>query len=202
MIRAAKGPANTCIAVCRCDVCAHETSFGAIHDDGNGNRGKLELKMPGQVNKRLLDMGWSLLSKKLRCPDCEAVRKQPKEPAMTIVTEIRQPTREQIREIIQALEITYDSKAGRYTNGETDATVAKSMGGGIMPGWVAAERERAFGPAGGNEELDALVIEAGAYQSRVRLLEKAVAEELKGLEAFQRRIEAIKKAVGPKAVNA
>lgn len=208
MIRASKGPNNTCIAVCRCDICATETSFSAIHNDIGGtsfSARALTLKSPGHVTKRLLAMGWTIISKKLRCPDCEAARKnftKPKDPKMTTATELRNPTREQIREIIQALEITYDAKAGRYTAGETDATVAKSMGGGIMPGWVAAERERAFGPVGGNEELDAVLEELVGYRARVKTVESLAVGEIHGIDSAIKRIEAIKKAVGPKAVNA
>lgn len=195
------------LARCVCDVCGAETSIPAMHGTAPpGSRGLKQVKLPPLANeasvvKRLQADRWSLISNKLRCPSCEATRKSPKEPAMDNISEIRQPTREQIREIVQALEIMYDTKAGRYTGGQTDATVANDMGGGIMPGWVAIERERAFGPAGGNEELDALQADAQEYWARIKALEATIAAEVRGLEAFGKRLGAIKAAVGPKAAH-
>jgi len=111
----------------------------------------------GQAIKKIQEMGWSLIKKALRCPMCEAKRKaenmvqKSKAPAP-----LRQPTRAQIREINSMLDDVYDVKDERYQRGDTDETVAEVLG--VMPGWVVAERERAFGPAGGNEELDALAV--------------------------------------------
>lgn len=194
-------------ALAVCDECGREQEVVCEYTRASGGRW---IPNEAQIVKKLAGQGWSFIKKSLRCPECEAKRKPVKEATVTTTTEvIRQPTREQIREIIQMLEVAYDSKAGRYIGTETDATVAKSMGGGIMPGWVAVERERAFGPAGGNEELEILTREVDlrrasvkALESSIKGLEVKVAEELKGLDILVKRLEAIKKAVGPMAVSA
>lgn len=194
-------------ALAVCDDCGREQEVVCDYTRASGGRW---IPNEAQIVKKLAGQGWSFIKKALRCTDCEAKRKPAKEAPVTATNEvIRQPTREQIREIIQMLDIVYDSKAGRYTGMETDASVAKSMGSGIMPGWVAAERERAFGPAGGNEELEILTRDVEARRASVKTLEASVksleakvAEELNGLDVIQKRLEAIKKAVGPRAVNA
>ena len=140
------------MAKCTCDICGAETSLPAMHGNAPpGSRGLKQVKLPplaseASVIKRLQSDRWSLISNKLRCPACEAARKTPKEPAMPEnVSEIRQPTREQKREISDMLKSVYDIKAGMYEGSETDQTVASAMGGGIMPGWVAAIRDEFFG---------------------------------------------------------
>lgn len=65
---------------------------------------------------------------------------------------LRQPTRDQKRLIVAALEESYDTKNQRYKGTETDKGIADMLEDGIMAGWVAAVREDMFGPDG-NEEL-------------------------------------------------
>ena len=81
MIKAIKGPRNSCLALCVCDDCLVEVSFDAVHEGGHGeNRAimlqKLALKNPGAVSRRLQAMGWVESGKRLRCKACEAKRKQ------------------------------------------------------------------------------------------------------------------------------
>ena len=200
MIQTIQRHAGRPSALCVCDDCATEREVAC---DYELTAGRKWIPNEGQIIRKITGQGWSHMRGRLRCPECEAKRKTLKENSMAEnVAPIRQPTREQIREIIQMLDVVYDSKAGRYTGGETDQTVAKSMGNGIMPGWVAAERERAFGPAGGNEEIDALTAEVEGYRDRVTALERAVAEELKGLDALLKRLTVIKDAVGVKVARA
>lgn len=107
------------------------------------------------------------------------------------VTQLRQPTIEQRRQIVEMLVITYDGAAQRYKGTDTDKTISDALGNGVMPGWVAEIREQNFGPAGGNEELDAIRAELAA-------IEKKQAAEI---AALKKRIDAVCAAVGPKAAR-
>ena len=157
-------------ALCTCADCCAEAVVSAAHGDHNrftAGRGRrtnpvLVLRNEGQVITKLQSDGWSYVKRVLRCPKCEAERKA-KEPEMAQTIEqtpkaiapARQPTPKQTRLIILALEDAYDDAAKRYKNSITDKTLAEDLGDGILPGWVAEQREKLFGPAG-NEELDAI----------------------------------------------
>lgn len=135
---------------------------------------------------------------------------------LTKVTPLREPTREQKRDIMQMLDVAYDVATGRYKGADTDVTVATAMADGIMPGWVADLRETFFGPAGENDEMKRLADELVAWmtqqQKSVADLTALVATGTKILreanegrgraEVFLQRLEAVKKAVGPKAASA
>lgn len=125
----------------------------------------------------------------------------------------REPTREQLRQIISLLDIAYDTQAGRYKGADTDLSIAETVGAGCLPGWVAAERERLYGPDGANADMDRLagdlsaaIMDAdracdGLAKLRADLDRhetgaKATAENLRALE---KRLAAISAAVGPKA---
>ena len=128
---------------------------------------------------------------------------------MANITEIRQPTREQKRQIIDMLTSTYDVKAERYTGAETDITIADAVGGGCMFGWVAAIREDMFGPDGGNEEREALMAEITQWRDNA---DKLAADMHLTLREFndarakvadlQKRVDAVVKAAGPKVARA
>lgn len=132
------------------------------------------------------------------------------------VTPIRTPTREQKREIISMLDIAYDTTAGRYKGADTDLTIADSIGGGVMPGWVAEIREDLYGPDGGNDEIEKIIADLRQWQDEMSKMAakmhdsilKSTAElrafnEGRGrADEFLKRIEAIKAAVGPKAARA
>ncbi len=125
------------------------------------------------------------------------------------VSEIRHPTREQKREISQMLDSVYDTKAGMYQGRETDQTVASAMGGGIMPGWVAAIRDEFFGPSGENGDMAALKFTLEQHIKKWEASEKVMVETLEAGRASVidtrkqlARLDAIKAAVGPKAVRA
>lgn len=212
MIKAIKGPRNSCLALCVCDDCSTEVSFDAVHEGGHGeNRAvmlqKLALKNPGAVSRRLQAMGWVDSGKRLRCPPCEAKRKgqtnainicEKAEKDMTleaqkvakvaVVASLREPTPKQKRLIIMALEDDYDDAAKRYKGGKTDKSIADELGDGILFGWVARVREDLFGPDGGNEEI-------AAVEAEIKKLYASV-------EALTKRINAIKAAIGPRAANA
>ena len=118
------------------------------------------------------------------------------------VTQLRLPTIEQRRQIVEMLVITYDGDAKRYKGTDTDKTIADALGNGVMPGWVAEIREQNFGPAGGNEEIDAIRAALDEMQKRhakeiVEMSNKQIAESA----TLRKRIDAVCAAVGPKAAR-
>jgi hypothetical protein len=215
MIEAYRGPQFAEMALCKCDFCATETTVAARHGTtlpgklpGGGH--KISLENEGQAHVKLQSLGWSLVKKKLRCPKCEEKRKaentKPKwlhdaekthssdevimEKTSTI-TPMRKATPAQRREIHQHLLSFYDTKAGRYQDKATDQTIAEMIGGGCMSGWVAEIREADYGPDGGNAEFDAIRAEFEACKKDVDAR----------LATLQRRIDAMKSAVGPRAAK-
>lgn len=198
-----------------CDECGRDEVF--VFDYERRSAGVWEPK-EGQAIKKLTAKGWAVVKGKLRCPACEAKRKAFKQeaPMAENVTELRQPTREQKRAIIDMLEEVYDTAAGRYKGTETDATVAAVLGEGVMPGWVAQLREDLFGPDGGNGEMEALLDEMkgwlaartkDATNAKVHLQAaegalRQIGDWEKEVAAFAKRVEAIQRAVGPKAQRA
>ena len=210
-----KGFRNEEQALCKCDDCCAEITVSAAHGTNKGGRSDwkkhLVLSKPGQVIEKIQSEGWAMVKNKLRCPKCEAARKsqnsKPEEaPMKANITELRKPTPAQKRQIVEMLMVSYDTDNGRYRGHDTDKTVADAIGG-VMLGWVSEIREDMFGPAGGNDEMEKLTADMNlwmqefntdfeAYQKRMNeRFEKKSAEYLK-------RIEAIKKAVGPKAASA
>lgn len=135
---------------------------------------------------------------------------------MSQVTSLRQPTREQKRQIMSLLEVSYDTDAGRYKGTDTDNTIAETIGGGVMPGWVAEVREEFFGPDGGNGEMDGLLADMRAWvkaretekhNAKVHIEQaeailRTVDDRMAEVAGFAKRVEAIQKAVGPKAGRA
>lgn len=57
------------------------------------------------------------------------------------------PSRERKREIVQMLMVAYDTVRGRYSENESDKTVAEAIGPDVLTEWVAELREDMFGPA-------------------------------------------------------
>lgn len=133
-----------------------------------------------------------------------------KEPTVIIVPPppappLRQPTRDQKRLIVAALEDAYDTKNQRYKGLETDKGIADMLGDGIMAGWVAAVREDMFGPDG-NEEIGNLAGEVKAWMKAVDDQMSVVAEAMAEIEMhrtevkkYQDRLNKIVAAIGPKA---
>ena len=128
---------------------------------------------------------------------------------MTNITEIRQPTREQKRQIIDLLTASYDVKAERYTGTETDITIADAIGGGCMFGWVAAIREDMFGPDGGNEEMEHLLADLATWRGNADKLAADMHGNLREFNEarskvaeFEKRVAAMAKACGPKVARA
>ena len=219
------------IAVCACDDCGTTSTMPAKHARpgrviGHAGRPKMQVLSEGDVIAKLRKQGWSYNRKGLLCPECataKALAKTPKpQPKESVIVNqlpkiddpaVRQPTREQRRQIVDLLGTCYDTKAERYIGTDTDKTVADCIGGGVLFGWVAQVREEFFGPDGGNAEM-AELLQSIAYQ---RTLVDSVAEKITDIQkqvatywelhqsvvneltALERRVGAIKAAVGPKA---
>lgn len=213
------------MAECVCDQCGLSEKVRADYE-----RVHMTFKVnEGQVLHKLTQKGWSFIKKVLRCPACEALRKQktdtPKpQPEVQVTkietpiaiaanTELRQPTREQKRLIVTFLEEAYDTEAQRYRGTSTDKTVAEEIGEGIMFGWVAQIREDLFGPDNGNEELEALksdiqvlgakidemVQKFNEHDAQVKLYRSELATFRTEQADLNRRLDAMKTAIGPKA---
>ncbi len=210
-----KGTHRTPSVRATCDACGSQHEFTC--DYSNGPQPK---PMTGQAMRRLTAHGWTGTDKSLRCPSCTQAKRQQREqikqeelpvkaeaPPATVAP-IRQPSREQKRQIIELLNEVYDVKAERYKGDETDVTVANTIGPEVMFGWVAQLREEMFGPDGGNEEIESLL----ADMKRMMDVGSAMVKEAEGrtaafkealvkIGAMAHRLEAIKQAVGPKAAR-
>lgn len=198
-MKATKGPNGQEMATAACADCGTiaEVSAAHTHHGAMARGGKITLRLmnEGQALKKLEKSGWSLVSGKIRCPACEAARRRAKaDPApasvkgdviMTIETDhpdLRQPTARMTAQIVGLLEDAYDDKAKRYRNPQdTDKTIAEVIGGGCLWGWVAAIREKEFGPDTRNAEVDAISAElrkldgrVGAAVGEIRQVETAV----------------------------
>lgn len=206
-----------------CDECGRDDVVAC--DYARGSKGEW-IPNEGQIQKKIVGAKWSIIKGRMICPGCEAKRKaeavaQKREAVMadakqTIVTDLRQPTREQKRQIMAMLEASYDTASGRYTGGDTDKTVAEAIGGGVMPGWVSEIREEFFGPDGGNDDMRVVACELKeamkvftelrGENERVtetaRRIENDMRQQKERLDRAISRIEAIKAAVGPKAARA
>lgn len=156
-----------------------------------------------QVRTKIAAHGWSHVKGRDYCIRCEQKRKvvpiKEKE-AEVSETDPRQPTKPQKRQIIAMLDSVYDDEAGRYEGGETDNTVAETLG--VMPGWVAELREDLFGPAGENEDmakmaerlseqadtLDQIIKDATAYLGKARAAQQSVIDMQKEMDAIRRAV--------------
>lgn len=200
-------------ALATCDSCNHKVTVTCDY---------LSPTHPneGQIRRKLAAQGWANLKKSLRCPSCEVKRKAiKKEPSMAettpITSDLRRPTREQKRVIIQMLEAAYDIAGQRYSGNDTDKTVADAIGGGTLPGWVTELREEFFGPSGANADMDGAIEDlrqAGTafryllesldvVKKSTKQIETHMAQQKERMNRAISRIEAIKAAVGPKAAR-
>lgn len=181
-------------------ICAYTGKFNA----------KTNKKRPnaGQAKSKAQRLGWSVIRNKMRCQTCEAARKVPQEepPAMqksaTPTLSVKppaaepanaaasEPTKEQKREIILALEDYYDTSAEAYKPGESDNTMAEICR--VLPGWVAKIREEFFGPDNRNKELDAITKTLSESSKNLEDLRRAVKEARARVEQIDADIGAQK----------
>ncbi len=185
-----------------CDSCRQEEVLPCARGDFAEARRKLGLR------------GWAEVGGTLRCPTCEARRKaHAGAPVPVAVTgqateALPQPTRDQKRQIMELLGESYDTGAGRYRRGDTDAVVAEVLGFPQRPGWVARIREEFFGPDGGNDEMATLTAQIAALQAEQTKLGATLAELAqqraalhRDAEAMATRLAGIRAAVGPQALR-
>jgi len=193
---------SRCIA--KCDDCGLAEYEACSYERASGGAWRPN---EGQVIHRLTKRGWSHIKGKLRCMACELQRKPQKEDEQVAdkVTQLRQPTPEQKRQIFEMLGVAYDPKAGRYRDCETDVTVAEALGANIMFGWVAAIREEFFGPDGGNAEMENIRADLARWQSEATAMQRQVTDTAAQLATaitkvsdMQRRLDALVKATGPR----
>lgn len=199
--RIRKGP-GVSRAKCICDDCEREEVVSANYSKRNHELDE------GQLIRRMEGQGWTYIKKTLRCPSCEAKRKvvNIQEAKLPKVEQPKKPDRKQKRQIVDLLEEVYDTDGEFYIGGETDETVAATLG--VLPGWVAEMREELFGPAGGNEDIEKLTADIDQFLSQSAGQINAVSEAVQHLEAqrkkateFRTRLEAISKAVGARVLK-
>lgn len=196
---------GTPVVRCRCETCDTEAVVRCAHLSRHRTAGKVEVD-EGQAIVKLRAAGWSFVKNVLRCPKCEITRKEKNvSKEVTVAPPLRQPTREQKRLIVAALDDAYDMTNLRYKGQETDKSIAEMLDDGIMPGWVAAVREDMFGPDG-NEEMTKLAADMAAWMKKVdaglnlirsTLLEVDTARA--EVKKYQERLNKIVAAIGPKA---
>lgn len=211
MIEPIKGKRGEELALCKCTDCAAEETVAAPHGGGHGGSGgrqniKMTLRNEGQVTQKLTKQGWSLVKGKLRCPRCEGKRKESNVTQAKKPEAPREPTRPQKRQIMDMLEAVYDVDAERYTGGDTDDTVASTLN--VMPGWVAGIREEFFGPDGGNDDIEALIVKLGEMERDVKAVAQSASsladkaeKKLAEVSTLRVDLDRIKKAVGPRIVK-
>ncbi len=217
------------MARCTCTGCGRVKDVRAAHGVTNkrimvSGLTSMKLGKPGQAIKKIEAQGWHSISKKIYCPNCVEARRSKEilhmdtAPASTNVAQIapRQPTPKQKREIIGILEVCYDDEAKRYKGGDTDKSVADILGEGVMLGWVSSIREEMFGPDGGNAEMDEVATQVRDLVASVRVHEQKVLDHAEKARehadavvkfgdharVLLKRVETIKKSVGPKAAGA
>ena len=101
---------------------------------------------------------------------------------VTTKEELRQPTKEQKREIVAMLNDVYDTENERYKAKNTDQSVADDLQDGILWGWVAEIRESMYGPDG-NEEATLLISDIKTWIGMVEeALKQFKAEQAKAKE--------------------
>lgn len=84
-------------------------------------------------------------SPKPETPKGAVMSKPVKSPALTVVADApRQPTRDDIRAILDALGDCYLTEKGCYAGDGSDEALSKRLN--VPRAWVAVERERVFGP--------------------------------------------------------
>lgn len=205
MIEALDRSAHTSQAIARCDDCGTARQETCDYERLSSGAWKAN---EGQVIHRLTKQGWTYVKGHLRCLACEVARKtkMQEDRQMATVTDIRRPTREQKRQIIDLLTGVYDVAQERYRGADSDVTVADAIGGGCMFGWVAEIREELFGPDGRNEELEVLGAEIKVWRETADALSTEVHAKLKKMDdaigkvaGLQTRVEALAKAAGPRA---
>lgn len=205
-----------------CHSCGQAVEFPV-----NNDKGKV---IHGDAVRRLRGMGWAIIKGRVICNGCQMMmRDNPsnpdtKEEIVSTITEtpkprdgsvklgdlfpkdVREPTPQQKRQVFELLSEVYDADKRHYLGGETDKTVAETIGCGVMPGWVSKIREEFFGPDGSNEDiaklrkdLDDLLKSADALAQLITSKVTELAGIRGTVKSLSDRLETVCKAIGPKA---
>ena len=185
-------------ACCACDTCSAEIFINCLHGTvattpskrKNSPKNDVAFRNIKTVVQQLSKKGWKVYSKELVCGTCLEKRKEENKmnAKKSTVEPIRQPTRNQKRDITLLLNDVYDVENQHYKQAETDKSVAETLGDGVMWGWVAQIREDMFGPDG--NEADMLTVgEAKLWMARadehITSFEKQVADLQRTLKNIQ-----------------
>lgn len=238
-----RGPKGNPMALCRCEECDEQTQIVADVDLRSGPRRakprvsqcvrKLQsngwsyvgktLRCPectearrnksqtNQTNKEEVTVTKGMTVKDLS--QLSQIAGAAVSPAEAATSDAPEPTGKQTRLIMMMLEEVYDDVNKRYRGESTDKTVAEELGDGIRAGWVAQLREKFFGPAGGNEAMEALRAEMDewvkTHDDLMARHDRAMVEagnvvrgmiEARGkVKELAARLDAICRNVGPKA---
>lgn len=183
-----------------CDTCGRSDTIPCASTGPRGDKAAKADAVKAAVARKLTARRWHVRGEKLLCPICagkarvEADSRKRKEDAEMAEEKVAdaapvEMTGLQKRMIVHALEDAYDDGAKRYRGAETDKTMAEGLGSGVRAGWVAQVREEMFGPAGGNEEIEAIRAEIDGLRTTCA----------DGIAALSKRLDAVCVAVGPRA---
>jgi hypothetical protein len=125
-------------------------------------------------------------------------------PAAPVEAPTRAMSRDDKRAIFRRLDEVYNVPTGRYVDDWTDHRLATEMN---MPrAWIAQVRDEAYGPEGGNDEMEKLLADIAATHRKLEgavdtcLTAAAEAEKLNAeVKDLQTRMTRLKAAVGPQA---
>lgn len=191
-------------ASCVCDVCNTEIFINCQHGSlsntptkrGNSTKPKDEIRNSKTVIQQLSKQGWKIYQKEVVCETCleKRVKEKKLNNKKSTVEPIRQPTRNQKREIMLLLQDVYDVDKQHYKQAETDHTVAETLGDGILWGWVSQIREDVFGPDG--NEADMLTVgEAKLWMARADEHITSFEKRITDLQRTLTNIQAVRKDV-------
>lgn len=150
---------------------------------------------PDSIIKRMLQKGWTFGSK-LACPEHRRCTRKPsnENEATPVATTAPSPdARAARREAHEHIALYFDIATGLYTDGYSDARIAKETG--VAEDWVKHRREEEFGQLADPKpaEFQAIQDELKALQTDCRTMEGSIARRLNEIE---HKIAAICKARG------
>lgn len=196
------------VQVFKCSTCGAE-------DEICNNKGR---PYPVNVVARMMkNKGWDPEVKRGRhtCPTCKVKAKKPaaEKEIEQMSNQPKSPTPADNRKIFRAIEDVYDEARARYTEGNTDNSIALMLK--VPRKWVENIREMNFGPSGENEHMGVLAANLGdlyhrAETHKLEALEAASKGEKAALaleeiqteiRTMQKRLDSIQQAVGPYVVK-
>jgi len=126
-----------------------------------------------------------------------AINVTPAAPVAPVVPFNKPPeiTREARRKIFSSIDFNYDPTKGSYTNGKTDAIIAKELN--LPIAWVKLIRDEAFGPEGADDQTVKLIAEAKELLSKsdtdAKVLLLAHTELVERMKKLEDQIEKLSK---------